>query len=108
MALDAAFCRTIFNGFSVRGARKSHAELNSDHTTSCGVFRGCPGMRNAVREPARVESTPTPASEAARDYLTQWAFVVCVIDISMGFTTKQRRRWTAHKAFLSAVRSHIV
>lgn len=40
-------------------------------------------MRNAVREPARVESTPTPASEAARDYLTHWAFVVGVIDISM-------------------------
>lgn len=71
MAQHAAFCHTMFNRFSVRGARKSHAELNSDHTTSCGVFRGCPGMRNAVREPARVQSTPTPASEAARDYLTQ-------------------------------------
>lgn len=29
MALHSAFCRTIVNGFSVRGARKSHAELNS-------------------------------------------------------------------------------
>lgn len=64
MILHAALCCTIFNGYSVGGARESHAELNSDHTTSFVVFRGCPGMRNVVSEPAHVDS-PKPASEAA-------------------------------------------
>lgn len=63
MMLHTALCCTIFNGFSVGGARESHAELNSDHT-SFVVFRGCPGMRNVVLEPAHVDS-PKPASEAA-------------------------------------------
>lgn len=56
--------------FLLGESRQSHGELNSVHTMGFVVFRGHPGMRNAVQSQLSSTVERKPASEGAKDYVT--------------------------------------